>query len=221
MSALKNTIMDMLRNKLQISITDKLNDNKDKNELSQVVLFKEYISDNELRIVDYDIYIKYGKDKIPTIDNLEGASLFKENGEETIIKRYENGILELELPLYNLLEYNDKLYISSPSEINNDFIYIHSAYNYARTMNQNTIEYFRRFNIDIFIYDDDEERKVDYYSEVIHSLFERSFVIRDEYKNIVDVAHIQSQLSFNVTEYNLSNKILRGSMLIKTYKIKE
>lgn len=224
MGVVKKEIIKRVRKAFgDIIVTEKMPVESSK--ITRGLLFKQYMSEDfrHIQVVDFDKYTLYGIDTIPVLEDIAGKYIYTTNGEKSKVVGYDEniGVLFLENPIENLLEYTDTILENNDirDNIAEDFIYIYSAYNYAKTMNKNTTEYFKRFNIDIFIYNDDKEEKVDYYSNIIHSLFERSFIIHDDDGNAIDVAHIQSQLSFNVTEYNISNKVLRGSMLIKSYKI--
>lgn len=230
MSDLKYTIMNMLKSQFDILVTDTpINNEKEKdNFMFPPVLFKKYYDDTYTRIqvIDYDKYVNYRKEVIQTFNNLNiyRFNLTKEDGTSVYIKEYDTNIGAFETfePMDNLLEYNDKLYVlKSTEEVQEkekDFIYVYSAYNYANTMNKNTVAHYNRINIDIFIYDDEDNHKMDNYCDIIHKLFERDFTIYDDENKKIGTAYIQTQLSFNMSEYNISNKILRGSMLIRTYK---
>lgn len=230
MSDLKYTIMNMLKTQFDILVTDApINNGKKKDDfMLPSLLFKKYYDDTHTRIqvIDYDKYVNYRKEEIQTFDNFNVYRYYltKEDGTSVFIKEYDTNIGAMETfePIENLLEYNDKLYVLKSSEQvdekEKDFIYVYSAYNYANTMNKNTVAYYNRINIDIFLYDDEDNHKVDYYCDIIHKLFERDFNIYDDDGKKIDTAYIQTQLSFNMSEYNISNKILRGSMLIRTYK---
>lgn len=231
MNDLKYTIINMLKNKLDILITNTpINNEYDiDNLMLPRLLFKKYIGDNFniIQVINYDKYVNYRSEEVEKFNNIDisGLKLIDNNGNILPIKKYDNdiGVIYLDSDIKNLLEYNDTFCLSD-SEYNcnkkdKDFIYVYSAYNYSNTMNKNTVEHYDRINIDIFIYND-LDTKSDYYCNVIHKLFERDFIIYNKDGKKVNVAHIQTQLSFSLSEYNISNKILRGTMLIKTYQIK-
>ena len=71
--------------------------------------------------------------------------------------------------------------------------------------------------MDIFIYDDPNNDKVFEYNERIRKLFNRDFQLLDKDNNkLKKTAYIYNQSTFDMSEYNISNKIVRSSMLIKT-----
>lgn len=221
---LKQTIIKMIQWDIDIPVLDSPIENNVTNKKFKfpILLFKSYYRNEKhiINVIDYKYYDKFGKEKIPKIkQSLKGMYVICNNQKYKIVE-YNNGKLELETNIYNLSEYNDMIVIEEENEeIKKDFILITSPYNYNRTMNANTVENFRRFQIDIFLYNDLDEDKVTYYTKKLHKIFERDFQILDRYSLKINgqFAYIQDQLSFDIPEYNISNKIVRGSMLIRTY----
>lgn len=235
MDLLKFTIIDMLRNKFKdIVITDTpIQSEIETKEYSiPKVLFKSYKDKKckHLEVIDYEQFDKYGTEKTPNFENINIKDYYlclNEKSKHKIINWDDNvSVFEIETPLKKLYEYNDILEIKNKDEdmdklINKDFIYVYSPYNFANTLNKNTVFYNRRFNIDIFIYNDKHNEKIDYYTKEIHNLFSHDFIILNENKEKTrNMAYIYTQLNFNMSEYNISNKIVRGNMLIRTIENK-
>lgn len=144
------------------------------------------------------------------------------DGQRYKIINYNNGVLEIDTVINNLSAYNDMFMIESFGEdidLTKDYIIVSSPYSYDNRIDYNTVENFRRFQIDIFLYNDLNDSKVTYNTQEIQRLFNRDFQILDKSGNKIkkQFAYIQSNLTFDIVEYNISNKIVRGSMLIRTY----
>lgn len=230
MSTLKYTVMQMLKKEfpdLLITDTPINNETNTKEYKFPIVLFKEY-KDSEcklVQVIDYETYDKYLKEKVPYFlgKNIYGYNLCLDNNIKSKILNYDDniGVFELETPIKNLYEYNDMLYVldnyTNVEENTDDFIFVYSTYSYAKTLNANTVENYIRINMDIFIYDDPDNNKVFEYNEKIRKLFNRDFQLLDQDNNkLKKTAYIYNQSTFDMSEYNVSNKIVRSSMLIKT-----
>lgn len=230
MSTLKYTVMQMLKKEfpdLLITDTPINNETNTKEYKFPIVLFKEY-KDSEcklVQVIDYETYDKYLKEKVPYFlgKNIYGYNLCLDNNIKSKILNYDDniGVFELETPIKNLYEYNDMLYVldnyTNVEEEIDDFIFVYSTYSYAKTLNANTVENYIRINMDIFIYDDPNNNKVFEYNEKIRKLFNRDFQLLDQDNNkLKKTAYIYNQSTFDMSEYNVSNKIVRSSMLIKT-----
>lgn len=219
---LKNTIMYKIKKEFKdIKVTDTpINNNKETKEYKfPTLLFKSYVDDNydKINVIDYDVYNKYLKEHI--LNNINNTNYVYYNDFKYKILNYENGVLYLEKPIKNLHEYNDILYLNDAKEINEDFIFVSSPYTYSDRLNYNTLIVYRRFNFDIFIYEDLHNDKIEFYTSKLHNLFSRDFFVLDnDYKETKTMAYIQTNLNFDISEYNITNKILRGSILIKVYK---
>lgn len=222
---LKQTIIKMMRWKLDVSILESPTQSPIKNKKSSFpkLLFKSYYKGlkKKINVIDYDKYDMYGIKQIPNIEqDIKGMYVIYNRNKYKIVK-YSDGLLELETDILNLSEYNDMLTIEEcESEVKEkDFIIVTCPYNFNKTLNANTVENYRKFQIDIFIYNDTDENKVAYYTDKIHKIFERDFQILDnkDLKIKGQFAYIYQQLSFDVVEYNITNKIVRGTMLIRTY----
>lgn len=223
---LKQTVVKMIKKEIDIPVlvSPIETTNKDKNKQYPKLLFKSYDLDSYTRfnVINYDIYDKYNREEIPIFDYSVIGLYILCCGKEYKIVGYSKGILEIDAPILNLSEYNDEIIIKEEGiniQDSKDYILVTCPYNYDRTMNANTITNFRRFQLDIYIYNDISEDKIIYYSKILNKLFARDFQIIDKNNKKIkgQIAYIYSQLTFDVTEYNITNKILRGSMLIKTY----
>lgn len=223
---LKNTIIKMIQQKLDIKVTDSPIGKKLKNKEFQfpIFLFKSYYRNtkHKFNVIDYEKYDTYGIEDIPKIDfSIKNMYIIYENQRYKIIS-YNNGVLEIETDINNLSKDNDTFVIETFGEdinVEKDFILVSSPYSYDNRLDYNTVENFRRFQIDIFVYNDLHDNKNIYYRKEIQKIFDRDFQILDKNGKKINkqFAYIQSQLYFDVVEYNASNKIIRGSMLIRTY----
>lgn len=216
MDKLKHTIIKMLKETLpNVTVSDTpFVENITSSTLK--LLFKEQIDDNTIKVIDYDKYVDYMLEEVPNIENITEVVI---NSIKYNVTEYnsEEGILVLDNKVSNLLEYNDVIELEQKLEVKEDFIYYYSPNGYSKTLNGNVVEYYNRQHLDIFIVNDEHNDKVGYYKKTLGKLFNRNFVLYDEESKTKEVAYVVSQLSFSISEYNVSNKILRGSMLIKTY----
>lgn len=223
---LKNTIIKMIQQKLDIIVTDSPIGKKVKNKEFQfpILLFKSYYRNekHKFNVIDYEKYDTYGIEDIPKIDfSIKNMYIIYENQRYKIIS-YNNGILEIETDIDNLSKNNDTFIIETFGEdinVEKDFILVSNPYSYDNRLDYNTVENFRRFQIDVFVYNDLHDNKNIYYRKEIQRIFDRDFQILDKNGKKIkkQFAYIQSQLYFDIVEYNTSNKIIRGSMLIRTY----
>ena len=220
-----NTLIQMIRKALpNVVVSDKpLKENNDKVQ-TQKLLFVRYETDTKIKVIDYEAYESYGQENNLIIDNIEGKFINYENKKYKVLS-YADGVIELSEKIEGLYEYNDILELTEEINISNkeekDFIFVYSGYNYSNTRNYVYVDYFFRYNIDIFIYNDEDNSKIAYYSKVLGKLFNRDFFKLDiEGKPTKEMLYVQNQLTFGLTEYNISNKIIRGSILLK-YSSKE
>lgn len=235
MDLLKFTIMEKLRAEFPtIVVSDTpINNVKPQPKERKIpkLLFIEYCDDKfkQLKVVDYEDYNKYMKETIPNLDNIKLTDCTLNHGKtKAKILKWDNetGIITISKAMKNLYEYNDILEVlyknedtTSESNLNNEFIMCYSAYNYTKTLNKNIVEYYTRFNIDVFINDDLHNDKISEYSKRIHKLFNRDFKLIDENKEDTrKTVYVVTPLSISMSEYNINNKILRGSMLLRTYE---
>lgn len=227
---IKYTIMYML-NKNGYIVTDTPIDFDKKMPLNiefPNILFKSYDEDyTKINIIDYDYYNKYGEEKIPNFDiDIINNYLILDNIKVRIIDYdKEFGTITTDKVLSKtLFPYNDMLYISVDDEEikkNEDVIFLSSSYSYMVNKNINVIEYYRRFNFNVFIFDDIGDNKAIEYMKSLYSIFERDFPLLDKnYEMTKKYGYIANPLTFDITETNITNKILRGSILIRTYKEK-
>lgn len=223
---LKYTIIKMIQQKLNISILDSPIENKisSKEYKFPILLFKSYHKNikNKFNVIDYEKYDIYGIEDIPNINvSIKDMYIVFENHRYKIIN-YNNGLLEIDTDIDNLSNYNDAFIIESFGEnldTTKDYIIVSSQYSYDNRIDYNTVENFRRFQIDLFLYNDLHDNKSTYYIKEIQKIFDRDFQILDKNGKKINrqFAYIHSNLYFDVVEYNITNKIIRGSMLIRTY----
>lgn len=220
-----NTLIQMIRKALpNVVVSDKpLKENNDKVQ-TQKLLFVRYETDTKIKVIDYEAYESYGQENNLIIDNIEGKFINYDNKKYKVLS-YVDGVIELSEKIEGLYEYNDILKLTDEINISNkeekDFIFVYSGYNYSNTRNYVYVDYFFRYNIDIFIYNDEDNSKIAYYSKVLGKLFNRDFFKLDiEGRPTKEMLYVQNQLTFGLTEYNISNKIIRGSILLK-YSSKE
>lgn len=223
----KYTVINMLREKIDIPIYDspiKTNFNTDKKFKFPKLLFKQYNKNkyNEIYVIDFDSYDKYGKEEIPNFDGVDIVGKFVViNKEKYEIIKYQYGLITLKNNVLNLSECEDVIILADEpnKEISEDFIIISIPYNYNKVLNLSLVENYCRIQIDIFINEDLNGDKIYKYTKIIHDTLDRDFNLREEDNIIIKnkIAYIYSPLSFGITEYNLTNKIVRGNMLVKTY----
>lgn len=226
--AVKNTMMYMLE-KNGYTVTDTPIDFGEKMPLNiklPSVLFKSYADDYaKIDILDYDTYVKYGKEQIPNfdIDIINSYLMVDDNKTRILDYDKETGTITTENVLSkSLFAYNDVLYISIDEnriKKNDDVIFLSNSYSYMVNKNMNVIEYYRRFNFNIFIFEDIGDSKTAEYMTSLYKIFERDFpILNEDYQKTKKYAYISNPLTFDISETNITNKILRGSILIRTYK---
>lgn len=224
---IKSTIMQMLKKEFpNVTITDTpMYDNNIESQNNDKIklLFIGYDEGNEtrLKVIDYDSYMNYRDEKEVVLEDVADKYVLINNKKYKVVS-YENGVLRLYRKVKDLYEYNDCIEFVSPDLQPQvpirDWMFCYSAYNYSQTLNYNIVAYYYRFNIDIFIYDDDNNDKVMDYSKKIGKIFNRDFPMLDKSgKKTRETIYVVNQLNFNMTEYNGTNKIIRGSILLRVY----
>ncbi|MGL5100827.1 MAG: hypothetical protein ACRC6B_12500 [Fusobacteriaceae bacterium] len=219
---LKGTIMNKIRSCLDIKVTDivipKDEDIETKIAEFPKLLFIGYEGDNGIKVADLDYFINYGTYEQPVLENVEGLSIYNMGRESTIVS-WEGNILTLTdngLGSDMIVDI-DELVIGSPvEEGTEDYIYVKSLHNLSKRLNKLTVEDFRRFEIGIFVYEDSNENKSNYYMSELRGEFDEDFTIKEAERT--KSAYIQSPLKFEVTEDGKTNRIIYGSIMIKTYK---
>lgn len=230
MDRIKFTIMTMLKREFpNITITDTPIDNQIESKQIKLpkMLVKEKIDDINIKVVDYDSYTRFSVDEVPmlTEDYLLNKTIVVNEGKYRVIKwDSKEGVVTTDTKIYSdLFEYNDVVEILDESNdlsttIEKDFMFCYSPFGYNKTIDGRLVEYYNRYHIDIFINDDLHNDTIAMYRSRIGKLFNRNFLILDEKGNKTkETVYMVTQLSFNMSEYNISNKIIRGSMLLKTY----
>jgi hypothetical protein len=216
---LKNTIIAKIKKVVNIPVIDSVEDKVSRSVVSYPkMLFMEQIDKLTIRVVDYEIYDKMEVEKPPLLENVVGLYICNATS-KSLIKSYdsEKGIIVLESGLGSMVEGMDELIIESdkPTEEKiEDYIYVTSLSNFSRKLNYSTVEVFRRFEIGVFCYDDKNENKCNYYMEVLRSEFDRDFNLL----NSNETAYISNAMKFDVVENGKLNRVVYGSILLKTYK---
>ncbi len=223
---LKRTIIDKISKVVEIEVKDNLIENKTKAITYPKLIFKEYSTDGGIKVIDFEKYDMYGIEEAPILDNVVGLYVCdNDTNNKSLIKGYSNGLLILgDNGLgYELVEYMSELTIlSSPDDVvtedSTDYIYVSSLYNLNKRLSYNSKEVFRRFEIGVFIYDDPTQDKCNYYMDTISSVLDRDFKVVDEDGVKVDYAYIYNPIKFDVEENGKTNRVVYGSVMIKTYK---
>ncbi|MGL5049008.1 MAG: hypothetical protein ACRC6E_00040, partial [Fusobacteriaceae bacterium] len=181
------------------------------------LLFIGYEGENSIRVADLDYFINYGTYKQPVLESVEGLSIYNMDRESTIVS-WEEGILTLTdngLGSDMIVDI-DELVIGNPTEeVVDDYIYVKSLHNMSKRLNKTVVEDFRRFEFGMFVYDDANENKSNYYMSKLRDEFDEDFKIEGESRKY---AYIYSPLKFEVEEDGKSNRAIYGSVMIKTYK---
>lgn len=220
-----NTLIYMIKQALpNVIVSDRPLKKIENNIQTQKLLFVKYETDTKIKVIDCEAYESYGQENNLIIDNIKGKYINYANKKYKVLS-YKDGVIELSEKIVGLYAYNDILELTDEISISNkeekDFIFVYSGYNYSNTRNYVYVDYFFRYNIDIFVYNDEDNSRITYYSKVLGKLFNRDFFKLDNTgKPTNEMLYVQNQLTFGLTEYNISNKIIRGSMLLK-YTSKE
>ena len=208
--SLKTTIMEMIKEELNIEVVDTPIVNGEKT--SESLLFVGYIDDlkNKFKVINYNEYDLYGKEVIVpdlviesvTIDNIE-YKVTDYDGRQ--------GILELDEEIHRLMPYEDKIDLSI---VGKEFILVTSPYSYTRRLSKSLINYYYRYQFDLFLYDEVNEDRLDDMINKLHNLFSVDFSI-DKSNSY---AFIQSPLTFKRMEFLNTDKVVRGSILLRLDK---
>ena len=208
--SLKTTIMEMIKNELRIEVVD--TPIVDGEKTSQSFLFVDYVDGlkNKFKVINYNEYDLYGREVIVSDMAIESVTI---DGTNYKVSSYDGrkGILVLEEEIHRLMPYEDKIDLMT---VGNEFVLVTSPYSYTRRVNRNTIEYYHRYQFDLFLYDESSEDKLDYIIDKLHMLFSVDFSI----DNSNSYAFIQSPLTFKRIEFLNTDKVVRGSILLRTYK---
>lgn len=188
-----------------------------------MMLFLEYLEENKIKVIDYQQYDKKGINVAPKLEDIIGLYICNATNKSEILD-YDGikGVITLadnHLGL-DMVEYMDELIIEQevqPKEIK-DYIFVTSLSNFSKRLNHNVVEDYRRFEIGIFCYDDENENKCNYYMDVLKSEFDTDFEILDSDTKAKKMAYIFNPLKFNVTINGEENRVVYGSIMIKTYK---
>lgn len=219
---LKKTIIEKLSKEVNIEIKESLVESESK---PTKLLFKKKINDNTIEVIDFESYDMYGIEVYPILVGIENLCIYIEDVDFTSkIVNYSNGILELEkyvtdIYMEELLTSMDVLSKECDNTNNEDYIYISSLYSLNKRLNATTTEYYRRFEIGVFIYNDPNQNKCNYYMKKISKSLDKDFNIIDEHKNNIDYAYIFNPIKFDVEENGKLNRVVYGSIMIKTIEI--
>lgn len=219
---LKHTIINNIKKNIDIKVLDTLIGTEENTSMEYPrMIFKSYISENEIEVIDYNEYDKKSIEKHPILENVIGLNLLIDgtNNKSKIIN-YSNGIITLENSL-KLNEYISELIISSKDTIpqeNEDYVYISSLHDMSKRLNYSLKECYRRFEIGLFVYNDANQEKSSYYMERISSSLDRDFLIYDINGNKIDKAYIFNPIKFDIEENGKTNRVIYGSIMIKVYK---
>lgn len=225
---LKDTIKNKISQVVDIPVFDSVKDTEKlpclKPQLEYPkMLFLEYLEENKIKVIDYQQYDIKGINVAPKMDNIIGlyichatkkSEILDYDGVEGVITLADNNLG------LDLVEYMDELIIEQevqPKEIR-DYIFITSLSNFSKRLNQNVVEEYRRFEIGIFCYDDENENKCNYYMNVLKNEFDTDFEILGSDTKAKKMAYIFNPLKFNVTINGEENRVVYGSIMIKTYK---
>lgn len=220
---LKETIKHKINNVLNIPVKDtivtedKLEDKKIK---FPKLLVSEKIDSNTIKVIDLHKYDTMGVEETPVLKDIVGLYVCNTTV-KSLVKSYDNGIIMLEDDIIDsIVEYIDEFTIESSDEDckieNKDYIYITSLHNFNRKLNYNVSEVYRRFEIGLFCYDDPDESKCNKYMDILRDEFESDFKLL----NSNDSAYIFNPMKFDVVENGKLNRVIYGSIMIRTYKTK-
>ncbi|MGL5458909.1 MAG: hypothetical protein ACRDBY_04775 [Cetobacterium sp.] len=224
--SLKETIKYKISQVLDIPVKDSVIDTKKQTGMSSYpkMLFKSYISDTEIEVIDYDKYDIKGKEVPPILDNVVGLYICNATKKSKVVAYDESkGVITLADNQLGskMVEYINELIIETDnqSEDSEDYIFITSLHNFSRRLSDTLVEDYRRFQIGVFCNEDPNENKCNYYMEVLRKEFDRDFQIIDsEFKKTKEIAYIFNPVKFDVEENGKLNRVVYGSVMIKTYK---
>lgn len=218
---LKNTIIKKIKSKVDIPVKDNLLE--DSTELENIkFLIKNKIDDNKIEVISYDMYDVYGKEIHPEFSDVN--DLVVKIGESKFnVINYREGILDLEGSLEGVDIHEHYTTLEIVGKVNTekleDYIYVSSLHAFNKRLNATTNEYYRRFEIGVFVYNDPCQNKCRKYLKQISSAINKDFnIIDDEGKNI-DYAYIFNPMKFDVEENGKLNRVLYGSIMLKTIEI--
>lgn len=222
---LKETIKNKIRSVLDIPVVDTIIEEKDY--LTEVneypkLLISEIVDSKTIRVINYDKYDKMGIEEIPILNDIVGLYVCNATT-KYLIESYDNGIMVLEgESMDSMVEYIDELTIESNDSDGGklkkdmDYIYVTSLHNFNRKLNYSVSEVYRRFEIGVFCYNDPDESKCNNYMEILRDVFDSDF----ELLNTKDFAYIFNPIKFDIENNGKINRVVYGSIMIKTYKTK-
>lgn len=218
---LKESIISKIRKILDIPVRDNIlhEDSKNDKQFSfPKLLIKNIISENEIEVIDFKSYDEMGLETIPSLKNTIGLYLCIDDN-RFLITDYVDGIIVLENEISNtIVEYVDVCEIVSENACEkteiNDYVYVSSISNFGRRLNYKLTETYRRFEIGIFCYNDPNESKCNYYMEKLRDEFSFDFKLIESN----ELAYIFNPIKFDIVENGRLNRVIYGSIMIKTYK---
>lgn len=233
---LKNTVMKRIQRLVNIPVDDKVNipvdDIRENNPPSMIGIPDRVIIDDiielrdnvyRLKLLLYDQYFMYGKKVVakPNKDWMRKHFFIDEDNsfDRVCVIGFIDDYVDVKTTGWSKIK-DAHILITKNEKINKDRITVSSLHTMNRVLNNTTIEYFERFDIRVYVYDDDDEYKIKHYMKLIEKALIRDFQIENHGDEVTrDTAYIYNALKFELDEQNITSRIAYGSILIKYYEI--
>ena len=185
------------------------------------LLFDESVGDG-FKVIDFESYDKFGRVVEPNLIDIVGLFMCTDTVTSEIVD-YTDNIITLKEPINkSMVKYMSELTIQKGThreDINGDYCFISSLFSRTKRLNAIVVEHYRRYEIGIFCKNDEDEAKMYRYMTQLGDIFDKDFVILDSKgEPTKEIAYIFTPLKFDITEHGRQDRLIYGSMMIKTYK---
>lgn len=189
------------------------------------MFFKKMIDTKNIQVVDFEQYDLYDIEEVPVIiGDISGIEIQFDNKDVGIIaSSYDpiNGVITIEDELLSEVVFELSTIVTfketgRKSDCKNKLeIYPISTINVVH--NKNITSKVRRYDLMLFTVGDSNGDIVDYYSDEIQKVLRRDFVLLDNSGDKTrSVVYIEDPCRFDLIEYNKDNRVVRGTILLKT-----
>ncbi|MGL5646979.1 MAG: hypothetical protein ACRDDY_03930 [Clostridium sp.] len=189
------------------------------------MLFKDFVNKDKksIYVVDYERYDKYGKEEIPKIvGDVSGLEVeFDKKVISNVISSYDptTGVIEFENPISDktFKFKTEVLIVENVESVGENKVEIYAVSTISTTKNRNITSKLRRYDLVLFTFNDENGDLTNYYIDQIQSTLRRDFLLLDEnYEKTKSIVYIEDNCRFDIHDYNKSNRVMRGTVLLKT-----
>jgi hypothetical protein len=186
-------------------------------------LFVESIDSVSIKVIDLEEYIVFGLETIVDfVGDISGFEL-QVDGKNTgcIVSSYDpiNGIIvvdkEITEKLFKYATTISLAELSTEEEINR--VEVSAVSTMVSAKNKNISYKTRRYDMMMFVHDDENGDLTNYYVDSIQSALSRDFPLLNSSGQATKcIVYISDSCRFDILQYNKTNRVMRGTILLKT-----